>query len=76
MTSVEQRSEVDEAAVQAAFGQVMTDFAASIGVTTLLLGITSGAWKAMSGAGPLTPGSSPPGSELRSPTPMSGWRRR
>ncbi len=33
----------------------MGDFAAAIGVTTILLGISSGAWKALAEAGPVTP---------------------
>lgn len=48
------RPEVDAAAVEAAMGQVMGDFAAAIGVTTVLLGISSGAWKALA-TGPATP---------------------
>ena len=54
MTTVQQSVQVDEAAVEATLGQVMSDFAASVGVSTLLLGIASGAWKAMAGADPMT----------------------
>ncbi|MFW6866360.1 class I SAM-dependent methyltransferase [Nocardioides sp. CPCC 206347] len=49
------RPEVDQEAVGEAMEKVMGDFAAAIGVTTVLLGISSGAWKAMAAAGPVTP---------------------
>ena len=49
------RPEVDPAAAGAAMDKVMSDFAAAIGVTTVLLGISSGAWKALASAGPATP---------------------
>ena len=55
MTTTEQLQQVDPEQVEEALGQVMGDFAAAIGVTTLLLGISSGAWKAVAAAGPLTP---------------------
>jgi len=48
------RPEVDPAAVGEAMEKVMGDFAAAIGVTTVLLGISSGAWKALA-TGPATP---------------------
>lgn len=49
------RPEVDEEAVGAAMEKLMGDFAAAIGVTTVLLGISSGAWKELAAAGPVTP---------------------
>lgn len=49
------RPEVDQAAAGAAMEKVMGDFAAAIGVTTVLLGISSGAWKELAAAGPVTP---------------------
>ena len=55
MTTVDERPGVEQHDVEAAMGQVMSDYAAAIGVATVTLGITSGAWKAMAGAGPITP---------------------
>jgi SAM-dependent methyltransferase len=55
MTTLEQKPAVPAGAIEAVFGQVMGDFAAVVGVQTLVLGITSGAWKALAGAGPTTP---------------------
>ncbi len=48
------QTEIDPAAVEAAMEKVLGDFAAAIGVTTVLLGISSGAWKALA-TGPATP---------------------
>jgi SAM-dependent methyltransferase len=55
MTTVDERPVLDQQDVEAAMGRVMGDYAAAIAVTTVSLGITSGAWKAMAEAGPITP---------------------
>lgn len=55
MTTIEEQAVVTPEEVEAVMGQVMGDFAAVAGVQTLVLGITSGAWKALAGAGPTTP---------------------
>ncbi len=55
MTTVETRPALDPAEVEAAAGKVMADFAAVVGVETIVLGIRTGAWKALAGAGPTTP---------------------
>jgi SAM-dependent methyltransferase len=55
MTTTETHTTLDPAAVEAAMGQVMADFAAVLGVETLVLGLRTGAWKALAGAGPTTP---------------------
>lgn len=55
MTTLETRPAVDPAALEEAAGKVMADFAAAVAVETIVLGIRSGAWKALAGAGPTTP---------------------
>ncbi len=55
MTATDERTPVDQQEVEAAMARVMEDYAAGIAVTTVTLGITSGAWKAMASSGPITP---------------------
>lgn len=55
MTTVAAQPAPTAADVEAATAQVMADFAAVVGVETVVLGIRTGAWKALAGQGPTTP---------------------
>jgi SAM-dependent methyltransferase len=50
----EQNAPVDEAAVEAAMGQILTELGAALGVLLTSLGTRSGLWAALADAGPLT----------------------
>ena len=46
---------VDPAQVEELMGKLLTDMAATAGLQMIHLGIKTGLWQAMAGAGPLTP---------------------
>jgi SAM-dependent methyltransferase len=54
MSTVQENATVDEAAVDAEMGKILTELGAALGVLLTSLGTRSGLWAALADAGPLT----------------------